>query len=346
MSTAQRTICPVTTRTLVQVITAEFEGVYRRELDDFLGERSDEGHAAWVTAIVEGALGKRVVFGLFAEKSVGAVFGVELEDGDRVVLKVFSPRFSRAELSAMERIRQHVLTRGFPAIRARTELFQSEPGGMWAAIYDYVECPIVDAHQLEVRAELARTLAQLSGILEHVDPDGLPVSPTIGAALWPPSHRSYVDNTTLRPETAWIDARGRAAQAIVRAAGLPLMPAYLDWGVTNVRTRDARLVAVLDWDSLHAASEADLVGRNAAIFTAHWTSRWRLTPTRDEARAFVQEYEVARGRRFDAAERRVVAASADYVIAQIARLSYAPGTQGRNTYVDLLREWTAEPLIA
>jgi hypothetical protein len=80
-------------------------------------------------------------------------------------------------------------------------------------------------------------------------------------------------------------------------------------------------------------------------FLRQGPSPWRLTPTRDEAMAFVQEYEVARGRRFSAAEHRVVAASADYVIAQIARLSYAPGTQGRYTYVDMLRECAAEPLI-
>ena len=121
-----------------------------------------------------------------------------------------------------------------------------------------------------MRVELARTLAQLSAVLDGVDPGGLPQSPTAAPELWPPSHRSYIDNTSASPDAAWIEARGRAAQAVVRAAGLPIRAAHLDWGVTNVRFPDGRLCALLDWDSLHAACEPYLFVRGAAHFTAQW----------------------------------------------------------------------------
>jgi hypothetical protein len=54
-----------------------------------------------------------------------------------------------------------------------------------------------------------------------------------------------------------------------------------------------------------------MVGRAVAEFTAQWEFASRLTPTRDEATAFVREYERARGRRFDPLELRVVNAAAD-----------------------------------
>jgi hypothetical protein len=103
--------------------------------------------------------------------------------------------------------------------------------------------------------------------------------------------------------------------------------------------------AVLDWDSLAAASEPDLVGRAAAFFTAQWELPVRLTPSRGEARAFVDEYEAARGRRFSATERTVLSAAADYAVAQVARLQHAAGEQRADSYVELLRDCTGEPLL-
>lgn len=334
------------TKPLVQVLAEEFQGKYRRELDDFLGPASGGEHAAWVEATVEAALGKRVTGALFASKSVGAVFGLELEDGDRAVLKVFWSRFSHAQLLAVERCLAQVVARGFPAPRQRGQVFRTEPRGLWAAIYDCADGQLVDPHLPHVRVELARTLAEVSAVLDDVEPDGLPQSPTFAPELWPPSHRSYVDNTAPSPDAAWIEARGRAAQAIVRAARLPIRAAHLDWGVTNVRFRDGRVCAVLDWDSLHAASEPDMVGRAAAHFTAQWELPVRLTPTRAEARGFVDEYESARGRRFSTEERRVLSASADYACAQIARLQHAERDLRSDSYVELLRECTAKPLIS
>ncbi len=53
-----------------------------------------------------------------------------------------------------------------------------------------------------------------------------------------------------------------------------------------------------------------MVGRAAAEFTAQWEFPAALAPTRDEATAFVREYEAARGRAFTADERVVVNAAA------------------------------------
>ncbi|MBD1821558.1 hypothetical protein H6F51_03410 [Cyanobacteria bacterium FACHB-DQ100] len=93
------------------------------------------------------------------------------------------------------------------------------------------------------------------------------------------------------------------------------------------------------WDSLCAASEAEIVGRAAAQFTAQWDILAPLTPSPDGARAFVQEYEIARGQPFSEEERVVLAASADYCVAQIARFEFASGCSSSDGFLALLQDW-------
>jgi hypothetical protein len=123
----------------------------------------------------------------------------------------------------------------------------------------------------------------------------------------------------------------------VRAAELPLLPTHLDWGVKNCRFHDDRVCVVYDWDSLFAGSEAEMVGRAAAQFTAQWDFPAALTPSRTEARAFVEEYETARGRVFASKERTVMAAAADYLVAQVARLELASGSPRSDGFLSLLQ---------
>jgi len=50
-----------------------------------------------------------------------------------------------------------------------------------------------------------------------------------------------------------------------------------------------------------------------------WNLDVPIAPTRDEARAFIAEYEAARGASFTKAERAMLAAAATYAIAYSAR---------------------------
>ena len=122
---------------------------------------------------------------------------------------------------------------------------------------------------------------------------------------------------------------------------LPELAAHSDWGTKNALFREGQLRAILDWDSLERASEAGMVGRAAAQYTAQWEFPAALAPTREEATAFVREYQAARGRTFTADERAVVNAAADYLLAQIARQER--GVDGE--YQRLLRETEDAPLI-
>ena len=146
-------------------------------------------------------------------------------------------------------------------------------------------------------------------------------------------------------QTHLIDAQGKSARQAIRQTELKPFAAHLDWGVKNIRFRDDAVCAVYDWDSLHSASEAECVGRAAAQFTAQWEIPARLTPTPDEARAFVEEYQTARGRRFSRVEYAVAAASAHYLVAQVARLELLSGVPEGDDFRGLLRTYDSTPLL-
>jgi hypothetical protein len=221
-------------------------------------------------------------------------------------------------------------------------LFQAD--GVWGAFYELVDGTLLDAHRGEVRRTLAETLARLTELVLDLDPTGLPLAPTRGQAIWRAPHRVGIELGVAGGE--WIDARAAAAQHAVRETTLPLIAAHLDWGTKNALFVDGKLRAILDWDSLMLASEAELVGRAAAQFTAQWELPVPLAPTREEASAFVHEYEDARGRRFTPVEQRVANASADYLMAEIARQTFSGPDCADDEYRALLRETAAAPLIS
>jgi hypothetical protein len=195
-----------------------------------------------------------------------------------------------------------------------------------------------------VRRELATLLARLTESVRGLDPTGLPAAPGHQEQLWQASNRSFLSNAA-SPELHWIDDIGARAQRTLRAATLPLMAAHMDWGVKNTRFHEIRIVVVYDWDSLCCASEAEMVGRAAAQFTAQWQLPASLVPSSQEALAFVTEYESTAGRAFRPDEWQVIRASAEYLTAQVARLEAAYPEPPTDGFLDRLRRLKDEPMF-
>ena len=323
-------------QSLAAAIANEFsEPGYRADLGTIVGARSDAELAGWIGELCRDRLGSDVVGARFACKSVGAVFGLALANGAAVVLKLFPSVFVELELRAIERCTAELLEAGFPMPRPLGPLFQA--GDVWAVFSELVEGRVLDAHEPAIRRTLAEMLAELARLA--IDPRDLPLVATRRSTLWGAPHRLGIDYA--RPDGAWIDVRASAAQRIARAVALPEIAAHSDWSTKNALFRDGRLCAILDWDSLERGSEAEMVGRAAAEFTAQWEFPAPVAPTPDEATAFVREYEAARGRPFTADERAVINAAADYLVAQVARQEL--GTDGE--FQRLLRATETTPLI-
>jgi hypothetical protein len=321
---------------LAALIAAEHPEPYREDLRTITGARTDLEIAGWIDDLARRELGQGLGTPLFGGKSVGAVFGLELPSGERVVLKLFHPMFAREQLQAMQRCQERLVELGFPAPPPRTALFAADDR-ITGGFYEWREGDLGDGHAPSIRQELARSLAALAGLLVEMDAQGLPLPGLRGPNLWAASHRSFVSDAP-DPATAWIDEVAQRARATVRRVSLPLQPAHLDWGVKNVRFQGGRVCAVYDWDSLFAASEAEMVGRASAEFPTRWEAPGPLTPTLEESAAFIDEYQQARHRDFDTDELAVVEAAADYLVAEVARQEHGgEGAQRVDSFTSLLR---------
>jgi Phosphotransferase enzyme family len=330
---------------LAEILAEEFrDRVYKNDLATLVGDRSNEEIERWVEELTLANLGVRTNGGLFVTKSVAAVFGIVLESGEPAILKLFNQTCSHGQLAAMHRCMASAAAQGYPVPRMRSELFEASTG-IWGAFYAYLDGDQRDAHLPVVRRELARSLAELTALLAPLDPADLPLTPTRLDTLWPAPQRVWDRAELDNDDTRFIDGHAAIAQRAIKKSKLPRIAAHLDWGVKNVRFRDNTVCAVYDWDSLHAASEAECAGRAAAQFTAQWDIPALLTPTPDEAKAFLEEYQAARGKRFSRAERTVAAASAHYLVAHVARLELATGIPEGDNFRGLLRSYDSDPLL-
>ena len=330
---------------LAEILAREFrDRTYKADLATLVGDRGYEEIERWVEELTQAQLGVPPSGALFAKKSIGAVFGIVLESGEPAVLKLFNRSLSHAELSAMHRCLAVAAAHGFPVVRQRSEIFEADDG-LFAAFYGYLDGTHRDPHEPPVRRELARSLAELNTLLSALDTSGLPLSPGRQEALWPSAQRIWEAREMDDEDGRFIAAHGRAAQVALKKTKLPLHATHLDWGVKNIRFRDDAVCAVFDSDSVHAASEAECVGRAAARFTAQWDIPTVLTPTAAEARAFVDEYQAARGRKFSRAERALAAAAARYAVAEAARLEHLSGVPEADNYRGLLQNYDSDPLL-
>jgi hypothetical protein len=133
----------------------------------------------------------------------------------------------------------------------------------------------------------------------------------------------------------------------MRSAGR-LVVGHGDWRVEHLRFDAGRVVLAYDWQSICRTEEAALVGFTAHAFCADWSGDDpRQAPSLEEARAFVADYERARGVPFGGDERTLCGAAFAYSVAYTARCGHAAGYDGRRipgTFHQLLVQHGAELL--
>jgi hypothetical protein len=287
-------------------------------------------------------VGAAVVDALFYRSSIGAVAGLSLVDGRRVVVKAHQPDWSHARLEEIARLQAHVASRTglAPAVLAGP----ARLGRGWGVVEAYVDRGVgCDAHDPQVRRALAESL---HGIVDLLEPfaavSGLPSQLTSvpEGALWPTPHSRLFDFDATRAGAEDIDAVAAEARSRMVPGGRTVL-GHGDWRAEHVRFEAMRPVVAFDWDSLCKDREPALVGSDAHAFCADWSRSDRAqAPTLDEARAFVAVYERARGRPFDRDERTLCGAAFTYAVAYTARCVHSLGQDERR------RPGTFQHLIA
>jgi hypothetical protein len=271
------------------------------------------------------ALGSRIADGEFFEASVGAVAGVVLEDGRRVVVKAHPPGASTGFLTAMQTVQRRLVESGYPCPEPLASPTPVAAGlAVVETLIDRGVSP--NGHDPLVRKALAgalweliercRPLAQLDGLDEHAMtvPEG---------ELWPTPHDRRFDFEGTSAGAEWIDSLARQARQIRDEEALDVVVAHSDWRVEHVRMEGGVLTAVYDWDSVMLMTEPQAVGSGAHAFTMNWATGDTVMPSLEELRAFVTDYEEARGRAFSDGERRSAFGSLVYSLAYNARCGHS-----------------------
>jgi Phosphotransferase enzyme family len=255
--------------------------------------------------------------------SIGALFGIELRDGSRVALKMHTEAYSAEYLAAAQRVQEHLWRRGFPCprplgVRDRTTLEEWKDDGVYR-----------DAHEPEMRRVVAAALARLIELTDEVRPvrdleRGFSF-PGPGGALWPTPHNVLFDFDATSAGAEWIDDVAVAARRIRdKPVGREVI-GHGDWVVNHFRFEDGEPSVVYDWDSLDTDREPNFLGCSAATFTYIEHLPVERQPTGEETKAFIADYELARGIPLTREERRATHAAAVYVRAYATRCAHAVG---------------------
>jgi hypothetical protein len=167
--------------------------------------------------------------------------------------------------------------------------------------------------------------------------------PRPGGTLWPTPHSSRFDFALLNSEVEHTDELARVAWRQLENVPAQLEIGHLDWRVENLGFADSTLVAIYDWDSVGLATEAFLVGSAAATFPSNWSQPNGALPNLREMRAFLSDYQEARGSCFDFGELRAVNAANLIVVAYGARCQLSDTRRASDSsinqgWVDLLLE--------
>jgi hypothetical protein len=306
------------------------------------------GDADEIAAAIDGAcsryLGAPVARPIFYQSSIGAVAGLELDDGRRVALKAHQSTRPEALLREVVRV-QSVVSRQVglaPAVLAGPFAF----GNGLAVFEEYVDAGIwADPHEASTRRELARSLHSILAALLPIAADctlpGHLLPSPVDGPLWPTPHSKLFDFNATQAGAEDIDDVARAAHARTRPVGR-IAVAHGDWRAEHVRFQNGVAVAAYDWDSLCKLSEPALIGFTAHAFCADWSRANHVqAPTVAEARAFVRDYEVARGQPFEREESALCSACFAYSVAYTARCGHALGVDQRQlpgTFQHLIAE--------
>ncbi|MDP9410902.1 MAG: phosphotransferase [Actinomycetota bacterium] len=275
-------------------------------------------------------LGSPVEDVLFCEVSIGAAFGLRLSDARRVVLKAHPPDQAPDFLASVHRVQLHLSDRGFPC--PRPVLGPTFFGAGLATVDELVDAgEFADAHEPEIRSEMARALARLIELASEVPQEALaplegPWWPKDG--LWPPPHNALFDFEATAAGAGWIDEIAMEAKWIVQNTPIGTVVCHGDWSANQMRFEGGKMSVAYDWDSLRVDKETTFVGHAATHFPYTDHLDVLASPSPEEVKLFVEEYEAARGASFSGPERAALFAAATYSLAYTARCEHAVDPKG------------------
>jgi hypothetical protein len=304
----------------------------------------------WVTAAC-GPIAEAV----FYRPGVGIVAGLRLVSGAEVVIKVHRWNASADRLRAMQMVQARIAAHDKRAPRPLAG--PQALGRGLATVEELRRGESGDRSDRALRQEMAHVLHRFirlaAPLVGQVDVGPALMLRPPGAPLWFEPHDVRFDFAATAEGAQWIDELATAARHRIDQCDDEMVIGHFDWRIQNLGFTGSQIVAIYDWDSVALASEAMVVGNTAAQFTADWSSDDPdPLPSVDEMRAFVTDYEQARGKPFDGAERQALDAANLFMCAYGARCQHSDMarhpqlSRGIPGWIRLLRERGDWALIA
>jgi hypothetical protein len=283
--------------------------------------------ASFIDTFCQEELGACVAEYLFYESSVGAVCGVSLVDGRRIVVKIHQSSRSLDFLQAVVCVQRYLMSKGYPCTKP---LLDPRPLALGiATTEEYIDEGVyLPADDPSIRRSMAEMLARLIRLAWKPEaiPDVQPASLDLrlpSGVIWPEPHSKLFDFEATATGAEWIDEIARKAQEIKLHGAGQLVIGHNDWGVKHFRFVGKKVRVIYDWDSLGLEKEPIIVGHASCYFTyTEFFGESRL-PTDEEMGAFIAEYEVARGKPFTFQEHQTLQAGKVYGLAYGARCEHA-----------------------
>jgi hypothetical protein len=273
----------------------------------------------WIAPWCEEQLGAAPVELLLRDGHLSAVYGLRLGDGREVVIK--ASRDEPARVAACVAAQAALAGGGFRCPAPLTSVTSVE-GDLAVHAEEWLpsgemlrgDDPGVARCYAAVYADLMERLATVRV------PPPLPGPYWLGwdhqgPGPWPP-----IDDLDSRDQSVvpWfvVDTATRATRRLRRSADHPRVLGHADFEAQNMRWAGRQLLVLYDWDSLAWMPEPVLVGSASGVFAN--TEAPTLAPLESSA-AFIEEYQVTRGRTFSADELELAWAASLWTAAHNAR---------------------------
>jgi hypothetical protein len=312
---------------LIDIITANLNRWEIPILPTIVGSADPIVIAQELNSFCKARLGSSITQTYFLEVSLGAVFGLRLQDKRRIVIKVHSSRSNYAYLQAVMRAQRYLADQGYPCPCPLIEPCPFMHG--LATIEELIDQGVFkNPHDSAVRRSLAELLAwQIRQLHEPTFISDISLStfdhrlpPGI---LWPTPHSPIFNFEATAAGAEWIDKIARKAREVIVCGAGQLVIGHTDWSAKHVRYVGDQARVIYDWDSLSLEKEPAIVGAAATYFTYTEQPDIPRLPTREEALAFVAEYETARGKPFSPEEYQTLEAAATYHLAYRSRCEHS-----------------------
>jgi hypothetical protein len=271
--------------------------------------------------------GHPAIEGLFYRGSVGAVFGLGLADGNRVVLKVYQSRWSERFLRAVQAVRARLAAEGFPCAEP---LLGPLPLSARLKALVTAERLLPDPGLRPLSGDGDRA-ASAGGLAEQIRRcvdlnvpglDGHPLR-TPESGLYPEPHSPIFDFTSTSQGAQWIDRLARRAAQLRGVDLTPQVAAHMDWSARNVRVQDGAVVATYDWDSIALAAESTAIGQAAVTWSVTSEPGGNDFPDAGQIANYARDYERSAGRTLTPGQWAAVGASTAWLLAYTARCEHA-----------------------